>query len=302
MSWRGIAVAAVFGRMPLGVAVAEPSGLMVYANPPLRRLLGLDAGPWVPRYMATLRAPGSVDDLIVRRELARRGHLENEALLVTAGAGTVAVRESAHVVDADTVLLHVHFLEDLAPVRRLRELAALAYYDSLTGLPNRNLLADRLQQAIARALRAGRVFAVMYLDIDRLKLVNDRAGHHAGDAVLRSVALALQQPLRKRDTVARLGGDEFVVIVEEIRGRRAAATVADKLLGACRHVSTGSDPEVTASIGIAFFPQHGADPETLLARADAALYEAKARGRNGYVFAQEVRAPYCGPAELSTQQ
>jgi diguanylate cyclase (GGDEF)-like protein/PAS domain S-box-containing protein len=290
MSWHRITVAAVFERMPLPVAVTDASGVAVYANPALRTLLGVHRDRWAPCRMAALRAPDDGQDVVIRRAVARCGSWEGETRLVTAAGVSVQVAESVHLFEADASVLQVHFMQDLTALRRVQELSSLAYHDSLTGLPNRNLLADRVASAMSRALRNGRPFALLYLDIDGLKAVNDTAGHAAGDEFVRAVARALQRALRKRDTIARLGGDEFVVIVEEVDGHRGAAKVADKLLTACRRTRAADTGQpVTVSAGISLFPRHGASMEALLQRADAALYQAKARGRNCYMFAEEAR-------------
>ena len=302
MSWRRIAVASVFERMPFPVVVADTSGLAVYANPALRMLLGVGRARWTPRRMAALRASDAPQDAVIRREVARCGYWEGETRLLTTAGASVRVAESVCLLEAGASALQVHFIQDLTPSQRVQELIGLAYHDSLTGLPNRNLLADRTVLAMNRALRNGKPFALLYLDIDGLKAVNDTAGHAAGDEFVRAVARALQRALRKRDTIARLGGDEFVVIVEEIDGHRGAAKVADKLLNACRRTrAAGIEQPVTASAGISLFPRHGASMEALLERADAALYRAKARGRNCYLFANAARAPYSWETPAAAQ-
>jgi len=302
MSWRRIAVASVFECMPFPVAVADASGVAVYANPALRMLLGVQRVRWTPRRMTALRVPGALQDGVIRRTLARRGSWEGETRLLTAVGASVRVAESVRRLQVGASALQVHFFQDLTSSRRVQELIGLAYHDTLTGLPNRNLLVDRIGLAMSRALRNGKPFALLYLDIDGLKAVNDTAGHAAGDEFVRAVARALQRALRKRDTIARLGGDEFVVVVEEVDGHRGAARVADKLLNACRRTRAADRKQpVTASAGISLFPRHGASMEALLERADAALYRAKARGRNCYMFADEARAPYSWEAPAATQ-
>jgi len=165
----------------------------------------------------------------------------------------------------------------------------LAYYgqhDSLTDLPNRILLNDRLTQAISVAQRHHASFAVLYLDLDRFKHINDSLGHPVGDRLLQSVALRLTDCVRGSDTVSRLGGDEFVVLLAEISRAQDAAACADKLLEAIRlpYVMDSHEMHVTASIGIGLYPSDGTEVETLLRNADSAMYEAKARGRNNYQF------------------
>ena len=163
----------------------------------------------------------------------------------------------------------------------------LATRDALTDLPNRALLGDRLSQVLARAHREGTSFALMFIDLDRFKTINDSLGHHAGDALLRETALRLTQCLREQDTVARQGGDEFIVLLPESDGP-AATLVARKILDAITQPLQfeGRELVVQASIGIAMHPQHGGDATTLLRNADVAMYHAKEAGRNNYQFFQ----------------
>ncbi len=162
----------------------------------------------------------------------------------------------------------------------------LAYHDALTGLPNRAMLTDRLAQALAQAQRRQQQVAVLFLDLDRFKLVNDSLGHVAGDLLLQEVARRLRAALREDDTVARVGGDEFQVVLGNVAGPADAARVAEKMmqvLGA-PFVLEGQELHVTASLGVSLFPRDGASGELLLKYADTALYEAKGEGRNAYRF------------------
>jgi diguanylate cyclase (GGDEF)-like protein len=164
-----------------------------------------------------------------------------------------------------------------------KQLRHLATHDSLTSLPNRVLLDDRMSQAIVHAERGGESFAVCVLDLDRFKLINDSLGHRAGDELLKHVARRLTSVVRSVDTVARLGGDEFVMIISQARTRDDAEQVARKVLEALQESVTVGELEVhtSASIGIAFYPIDGSNIETLYAHADAAMYCAKQRGGSG---------------------
>ena len=166
------------------------------------------------------------------------------------------------------------------------QLRHAATHDALTGLPNRVLLADRLGQAIARAARHEIRFAVLVVDLDRFKAINDSLGHIAGDELLQEVARRLSSLLRKEDTLARLGGDEFVLLVHEISSPQDAETVARKVLGqvALPIRLAGLDVHISPSIGICLCPDDGVDSETLLQHADAAMYHAKKKGRNTFQF------------------
>ena len=159
-----------------------------------------------------------------------------------------------------------------------------ANHDTLTGLPNRSLLNDRIAQALALARRAGQHVAVLFLDLDGFKFVNDSFGHSFGDALLRSVAARLMVVVRESDTIARLGGDEFVILLPSLARAEDAAQVASKVRDAfiAPLSQDGRDVHLSASIGISVFPQDGDTGDTLLMHADVAMYRAKAQGRNGY--------------------
>jgi len=157
-------------------------------------------------------------------------------------------------------------------------LRRLAYTDALTGLPNRALFYDRVNQALVMSRRHGERLAVLFLDLDRFKIINDGLGHETGDKVLTWVAHRLLGCLREEDTLARLGGDEFGVLLPEIADPGDTRFVADKLLAALRRPVSGHELTVEASIGIALFPEDGRDVRHLLRSADAAMYRAKARG------------------------
>jgi diguanylate cyclase (GGDEF)-like protein len=161
-----------------------------------------------------------------------------------------------------------------------------ALHDGLTKLPNRILLEDRLDQAISAAQRAQRMFAVMFIDLDRFKTINDSLGHHYGDKLLQAVSQRLTEALRSEDTVARIGGDEFIIMLNEIAEPQVAASVAQKLLEslAAPFVIEGQEQNISASIGISIYPNDGSDLRALMMHADGAMYHAKKTGRDNYQF------------------
>ena len=165
----------------------------------------------------------------------------------------------------------------------------LADHDPLTGLPNRRLLEDRLTQALALSQRNRKQTAVMFVDLDRFKTINDSLGHTVGDQVLKEVAQRLVKQLRIGDTICRLGGDEFVVVLPEAKRSTDAANVAGKIIETLSQPVRAADREltVTPSIGISVFPEDGRDAETLIRNADAAMYHAKESGRANYQFFTE---------------
>jgi diguanylate cyclase (GGDEF)-like protein/PAS domain S-box-containing protein len=162
----------------------------------------------------------------------------------------------------------------------------LAQHDFLTGLPNRLLLNDRLLQAIAAAGRHGTCLAVLFVDVDYFKRVNDSLGHTTGDGLLKSIALRLVACVRTTDTVSRHGGDEFIVLLSEVTRTEDAGLSADKILAALSvpYPIEQEDLRITASIGISVFPHDGTDPETLVKNASRALLHAKKKGRGGHAF------------------
>jgi diguanylate cyclase (GGDEF)-like protein len=157
-----------------------------------------------------------------------------------------------------------------------------AMHDALTGLPSRLLFMERLQHALVQAQRHGRRLAVMFIDLDRFKLINDNLGHEAGDMMLQEVSCRLKMRLREGDTVARLGGDEFVMLLEEIASPEDTLSIAQKLVSELAEplLIAGQHVSVTASIGVSTYPEDSMDAATLLRHADTAMYDAKSKGRN----------------------
>jgi len=168
-----------------------------------------------------------------------------------------------------------------------RALESFALHDALTGLPNRRLLFDRLALAIAHAHRNKSTMAVMYVDLDGFKQINDTLGHDAGDALLKMVAARLVAAVRQEDTVARMGGDEFVIGLSELNPAEGVATLVAKVIQAVSQPYSiqGRSVSMTASVGVGIYPAHGAEVETLMKSADLALYEAKRSGKNNYRIA-----------------
>ncbi|HQY34379.1 EAL domain-containing protein [Actinotalea sp.] len=223
--------------------------------------------------------------------------------------------ETAEAIDRDTSVLYAWLAGGLLVLylalfrlvatasRRLRQQSEanrdLALHDTLTGLPNRSLLRDRALQAIAAGRRHGHDVALLLLDLDRFKEINDTLGHHHGDLLLTMIGPRLAGVLRAQDTIARLGGDEFVVLLPEVGGRGAAVAVAQKILAALDEPFSvdGVDLDVDSSLGIAVSPEHGEDFETLLRHADVAMYAAKEHQTGTAVYDPEQDAN--SPARLA---
>lgn len=184
-----------------------------------------------------------------------------------------------------TIIEQLH--QEIAARKRIEEkIKHLALHDSLTAIPNRTLFADRLTLALAHAHRTKEMLAVLFLDIDRFKVINDTLGHSVGDQLLRDVAVRLKSCLREEDTVARFAGDEFTLLLSGITRTEDVINIARKILHAVKQPSIIGRHElyITASIGIALYPGDGEDVETLMKNADTAMYHAKEQGRNNYQF------------------
>lgn len=193
--------------------------------------------------------------------------------------------------DGDGNVSHyVAIVSDISSVKRSQEeIDYLAYHDSLTGLPNRLLFNEQVKHALLRSKREGERLAVMFMDLDRFKNINDTLGHPVGDEVLRQASTRLKQTLREQDVIARIGGDEFILLLENIHEHAAAGSIAQKLLDCFSrpfHVAD-QDLYLSSSIGISIYPEDGEDVSSLVKNADTAMYQAKARGRNGYRYYTE---------------
>ena len=170
--------------------------------------------------------------------------------------------------------------------RTEQQLNYMATHDILTGLPNRLMFNQLLNQAIRSASRNKRLLAVLFIDLDRFKIINDSLGHEAGDRLLKEIARRFKRSLRSVDVVARLGGDEFIILIEEVEGLSQIEVVARKILSSALKpmVLSGEECRVTASIGISIYPRDGMDEQTLMKNADIAMYYAKEEGKNNYQF------------------
>ena len=223
------------------------------------------------------------------------GGLTTMGILVGRDARETAIEQTSAPIRQPNGLVTgaVIVFRDVGAAREMSRLMShLAQHDVLTGLPNRLLLNDRLTHAIALERRRTKPLAVLFLDIDGFKTVNDSLGHMAGDQLLRSVAARLTGALRPSDTVSRVGGDEFVVVLSEIERAPDAALVTEKILRAVAepHRVGFLDIPATVSAGVAVYPDHGEDADTLIGRADTAMYCAKRAGGGTYRLFESARA------------
>ena len=304
MLWRKLNLSSIIEQLPIGVAVTRPDGCIDYANVPLHALLGERGGRLVGRELAAYRILPARRSGAAAKTARRNGRpWRGESRLLSGRGEPIHVLEAVYPLHGEGGALAclVHFFQDLRAQKRLAALRTLAYYDALTGLPNRNLFDDRLAQVIVAAERVRAGFALLYIDVDGFKSVNDNWGHAAGDRMLREATVRMARALRKSDTLARLGGDEFAAILGGTGVAADAAKVAHKLLDLCRehyHLDGGS-ARVTLSVGISLYPQDGLDAAALLRRADFAMYRAKALGRDRCCFAADAE-PLSGAGQTPT--
>jgi diguanylate cyclase (GGDEF)-like protein/PAS domain S-box-containing protein len=281
--------------MQLGVTVTDIDGNILYTNPADARNHGWDVEELLGRH-ASIFAPSGRRRPLRRDELRSMRSWRRESVNTTKDGRLFPVQLLSDLVtdlEGEPVGL-VTTCEDITERKRAAEqIESLAYRDILTGLPNRRLFNDRLQVAIGQAERQRTKLAVMFMDLDGFKLVNDTLGHAWGDELLRNVAGRLEGAVRQADTVARLGGDEFTLLLPGLERTSDVEKIAEKILTALRPPFVLGSREflITGSMGVALFPEHGRDPETLVRNADAAMYRVKEDGRSHCrIFHEEMSA------------
>ena len=286
----------VFRSMSEAVAVIGLDFRFVAVNPAFTRITGHDEADVIGRSADLLDSTQHSAEFYqrVRGVAVRSGHWSGEMWQRRKDGGEfLSWIELSEVRDGNGQrTLFVAVINDVTQKKRAeQELRYLANYDTLTGLPNRTLLSERLSRAIIRARRQESRVAVLFIDLDHFKDVNDSLGHAAGDRLLKAAAARLQAAVGPTDTVARLGGDEFTIIVEDLDSIAAAERLARELIAAFagplevdeRHTAT-----ITPSIGISLYPDHAMVPTDLLKFADTAMYQAKAEGRNTFEVYDEA--------------
>jgi diguanylate cyclase (GGDEF)-like protein/PAS domain S-box-containing protein len=283
----------IFEDAVIGIFQALPDGQMLNTNTAFARMHGYETPEEV-----IASSLGKGNPLIVRseqfeewkRKLEEEGVVRGAEIEVQCKDGsrkwvTVSIRA---VYDSEgKVILHEGTVEDITK-RKLaqQQVDYLAYYDALTGLPNRMLLHDRLNNALSAAARRGSSVAVLFLDLDRFKIINDSLGHSFGDLLLQQVAKRLTNEVRQHDTVARVGGDEFLIILTDVQSVAEVDAIADRVVKSLtgEFVIREHTLNVTCSLGVSLFPNHGYDGESLIKNADAAMYHAKEQGCNIHCF------------------
>ncbi|WP_186408160.1 PAS domain S-box protein [Candidatus Accumulibacter aalborgensis] len=283
--------ATVFDSSAEGITITSPDGNIIAVNRAFTEITGYREDEVIGRNPRILQSGRQQPSLYVAmwQALRSRGRWQGELWNRRKdGQEFVESLTISAVSDADGRVTHyVGVFSDTTELRRAHDqLDHQAHHDPLTGLPNRLLLTDRLHKALQRAHRDRTGLAVLFIDLDRFKNINDTLGHQAGDRVLCEVALRLERLMRESDTVGRLGGDEFLIVIEDIVDPTVASMIADKILTVLQASPVTVEHEffVGASIGISVFPQDGEDGDTLMKNADVAMYRAKERGRNTYEF------------------
>ena len=283
----------IFEHASEGIFQTTQDGRYLAANPALARLYGYATAAELIAGISDIGRRLYVEES--RREEFRRlmevhGEVINfESEVYCRDGSRIWISENAHVVRGahGEFICYEGTVRDITERRSYQEqLERQANHDLLTGLPNRNLLADRLEQSISRAERVGYFMALVFIDLDNFKFINDSLGHAAGDELLVEMAGRLRAGLRSSDTVARQGGDEFVLVLNDhYRVNSIISQLERVLVEIGRPVSlSGREFQVGASLGVALYPQDGKDAESLLKHADAAMYAAKDRGRNNFQF------------------
>ncbi|VXB96855.1 Sensor protein [Luteimonas sp. 9C] len=283
--------ATILRSMAEAVAVLDAEFRFVSVNPAFLRMTGYAETEILGRN-ASLLDSDQHDSALARRmrtQAGQQGHWSGELWQRRKdGEELLAALELRTVRDADDdSVLHVCVYNDITQQKRTeQELRYLANFDTLTGLPNRSLLSERLSRAIVRAHREDTRLAVLFLDLDRFKDVNDSLGHAAGDRILRAAATRLQQTVGAQHTVARLGGDEFTVLLESLERPDDAEHMAREIINAFEApllIDDRREVSISPSIGISLYPDHAQVPTELLKQADTAMYQAKAAGRRTFM-------------------
>lgn len=276
---------------PNAVFITDEKGEIVFVNKAFEGLTGYSAGEACGQPAGLICCGLGVQDVYESLWGKIRTGQEYRGIFIHRKKSGELYHEATHVrpfINCSGTLTHLVFTgTDVSrDVEEMEHLKHLANHDPLTDLPNRALYKDRLDQAFVAANRYGTGFVVCFVDVDRLKPINDHLGHATGDLVLQTVAATLKSCIREEDTVARVGGDEFALILKGVTQRRHAEKIARSILCALHHGSPieGLGTTPTVSIGLCLFPQDGRDEQSLLNKADSAMYRAKEQGGNAYCF------------------
>lgn len=275
--------------LDMAIVATDSDFSIKYFNPVAEKVFNRSPAKAIGRSALELHDLQGVSDSFLKRALKivrKRGKHDFATEITRKGESRFYEGTLSSILDRQKNLVgYVLMLHDVSERREQeRTILHMAYHDALTGLPNRVLLGDRLTQSLAAAKRNSGAGALLMLDLDRFKDINDTLGHSTGDQLLKAVSERLTGLLRKSDTVSRMGGDEFVLLLPTIASSNSVELIAAKIVRAFRKpfICNGHTLNVTVSIGIADFPENGDDAETVLKNADIALYQVKEGGRNGF--------------------
>jgi diguanylate cyclase (GGDEF)-like protein/PAS domain S-box-containing protein len=273
------------------VTVLDAEGVILYQSPSVKHLIGIEPQDMIGQNQFDLVHRDDAEAMRSQfNDLIHTGAMSKPIeFRVRARDGNWRILESIgkNCLDVPAVRGIIVNTRDVTDRRAIEQrIQHLAFHDVLTGLPNRSLMADRISHSISRAERGGKKFAVMFIDIDNFKNINDTLGHDIGDELLREVARRLSTSVRGHDTIARQGGDEFIVLLDQLENHQGAIRVAQKILDALRSAFRvgNTDQHVSGSLGIALYPEDGRDAATLLKNADTAMFHGKSLGKNTYQF------------------
>lgn len=284
--------ASVFEHAAEGVMILDDSGIIIDINAAFSHILGYTKESVIGTNPATLcslaeQKAAQCSDILNNLEHSESWqgevHFRAEDLRQIPCWLTLSVVRD----QSKNITHYVGMILDISQIKHSEQLLYnLAHHDSLTGLPNRILLSERLEQATLRAARKKQKVAVIFIDLDNFKFVNDSLGHAAGDQLLQKVAGALAKTVRAEDTVSRIGGDEFIIVLGDLGRDHCLASVATKILTRITELLTleGREVRVSASLGISVYPDDGLDPTTLIRNADTAMYQAKQAGKQNFKF------------------
>lgn len=273
------------------VMITDANGVIEYVNAAFTRMMGYDSSEVLgqtPRLLNSGQMPHAFHQRMWRE--LNRGEVFSDVVVNKRKDGSLLHQALTITPQRDTQGRITHFIStgrDITEQMRSQErIQHMAHHDALTELPNRILLLDRLGQAMARAKWHDRLVAMLFIDMDRFKVINDTLGHAVGDELLQAMARRLLACVRDGDTVARLGGDEFAIVLNDVASREDIAQRAQVVLDAVKQpfVIEGRELFVTTSMGISVYPHDGQDSQALLKRADVAMYNAKMRGKSNYQF------------------
>lgn len=275
-------------NMQIGVTITDTKGQILYTNAADAEMHGYEQEELIGKDVRIFALPERYNPMS-EQQLKSLKRFRRESINVKKDGSVFPVHLMSDIVTnkEGEIIGVITTCEDISERKKQEELIKhIAYYDSLTGLPNRTLFIDLLKRELAKAKRHKKSFAILFIDLDRFKVINDTLGHTMGDLLLHTIANRLKNVLRESDTVSRLSGDEFIILIPDITDIQDVSVITDKIIKKVSevYVLSGKEIYITASIGISIFPDHGRDIESLIKNADTAMYHAKEHGKNCYQF------------------